>query len=57
MVSRTSNYAKQIFDNITQKKWSTAFTLSKKVKNQDFKNLVTWIYLKEKTNKSTNLLA
>ena len=47
------DYAKQIFDNITQKKWSTAFALSKRVKNKDFRNLVTWIYLKEKTNKSS----
>ena len=47
------DYAKQIFDNITQKKWSTAFALTKRVKNKDFRNLVTWIYLKEKTNKSS----
>ena len=47
------DYAKQIFDSITQKKWNTAFNLTKRVKNKDFRNLVTWIYLKEKTNKSS----
>ena len=46
-------YAKQIFDNITQKKWSTAFAFTKRVKNKDFKNLITWIYLKEKGNKAS----
>ena len=28
------DYAKQIFDNITQKKWSTAFSLTKKLKTK-----------------------
>ncbi len=47
------DYAKLIFDNISQKKWSTVFALLKKVKNNDFKNLVSWIYLKEKSNKAS----
>ncbi len=47
------DYAKLIFDNISQKKWSTVFILLKKVKNNDFKNLVSWIYLKEKSNKAS----
>ena len=46
-------YAKEIFLNIKEKKWTTAFRLSKKVKDKDFRNLVWWIYLKEKNNKAT----
>ena len=36
-----------------EKKWVSAFRITKKVKNKDFKNLVWWIYLKEKSNKAT----
>ncbi len=46
-------YAKEVFLNIKEKKWTTAFRLSKKVKDKDFQNLVWWIYLKEKSNKAT----
>ena len=46
-------YAKEIFTNISEKKWSVVFRLTKKVRNKDFKNLVSWIYLKEKSNKAT----
>jgi len=46
-------YAKEIFSNISQKKWNTAFALTKKVKDKDFKNLISWIYLKERRNKAT----
>ncbi len=46
-------YAKEIFLNIKEKKWATAFRLSKRVKDKDFQDLVWWIYLKEKSNKAT----
>ena len=46
-------YAKEVFANIKEKKWKTALKITKKVKNKDFKNLVQWIYLKEKGNKAT----
>jgi len=46
-------YAKEVFLNIKEKKWVSAFRITKKVKNKDFKNLVWWIYLKEKSNKAT----
>ena len=46
-------YAKEVFLNIQEKKWISAFRKTKKVKNKDFKNLVWWIYLKDKSNKAT----
>ncbi len=46
-------YAKEVFLNINEKKWNTAFRITKKIKDKDFKNLVLWIYLKEKSNKAT----
>ena len=46
-------YAKQIFSNIKEKKWLNVFRTTKKVKDKDFKNLIWWIYLKEKSNKAT----
>ena len=46
-------YAKEVFLNIKEKKWNAAFRITKKVKDRDFKNLVWWIYLKEKSNKAT----
>ncbi len=46
-------YAKEVFLNIKEKKWTTALRLTKKVKDKDFENLVLWIYLKEKNNKAT----
>ncbi len=46
-------YSKEIFLNIKEKKWGTVFRITKKVKDKDFKNLITWIYLKEKSNKAT----
>ena len=46
-------YAKEVFANIKEKKWKTALKITKKVKNKDFKNLVQWIYLKEKGNNAT----
>ncbi len=47
------NYAKEVFLNIKEKKWTTAFRTTKKIKDDDFKNLVWWIYLKERNNKAT----
>ena len=46
-------YAKEVFLNIKEKKWTTAFRLAKKVRDKDFENLIWWIYLKEKSNKAT----
>ncbi len=46
-------YAKEVFLNIKQKKWTIAFRLSKKIKDKDFNDLIWWIYLKEKSNKAT----
>jgi len=46
-------YAKEVFSNISNKKWNTAFALTKKVRDKDFKNLVDWIYLKERRNKAS----
>ena len=42
--------AKEVFSLIKQKKWKAALKNTKRVKNKDFKNLVTWIHLKEKRN-------
>ncbi len=47
------SYAKEVFLNISEKKWTSVFRLTKKVKDKDFKNLISWIYLKEKSNKAT----
>ena len=47
------SYAKEVFLSISEKKWSSAFRTTKKVKDKDFKNLISWIYLKEKSNKAT----
>ncbi len=46
-------YAKEVFLNIKEKKWTAAFRLAKKVRDKDFQSLVWWIYLKEKSNKAT----
>ncbi len=46
-------YAKEVFLNIKEKKWTLAFRTTKKVKDRNFKNLVWWIYLKERSNKAT----
>ena len=46
-------YSKQVFKYIKEKQWNSAFRTTKKVKDKDFKNLVWWIYLKEKSNKAT----
>ena len=47
------DYSKEIFTNISEKKWGTVFRLTKKVKDKDFKDLINWIYLIERNNKAT----
>jgi len=42
--------AKEVFSLIKQKKWKAALKTTKRVRDGDFKNLVTWIHLKEKRN-------
>ena len=42
--------AKEVFSLIKQKKWKAALKTTKRVKDKDFKNLVTWIHLKETRN-------
>ena len=37
--------AKLVFSQIKSGKWTTAFKTSKKVKDKDFKDLVSWLYL------------
>ena len=46
-------YAKEIFQNIAEKKWGSVFRLTKKVSDKDFRDLITWMYLKEKNNKAS----
>ena len=53
LTKKDYEYAKEIFLNINEKKWTNALNLTKKVKDKDFKNLVNWIYLKEKSNKAS----
>ncbi|MBL6857459.1 MAG: lytic transglycosylase domain-containing protein [Pelagibacteraceae bacterium] len=45
--------AKNIFNLIKKGKWITALERTKKVKDKEFKNLVTWLYLKERGNQAT----
>ena len=45
--------AKNIFALIEKKKWNSALEQTKKVKDKEFKNLVTWLYLKERGNLAT----
>jgi len=45
--------AKNIFNLIKKGKWVAAIQQSKKVKDKEFKNLVTWLYLKEPGNQAT----
>ena len=51
--SRDYAIAKEVFALIDEKKWIAATKSSKRVKNEDFKDLVNWIYLKQKGNKAT----
>ena len=45
--------AKNIFNLIKKGKWISAIQQTKKVKDKEFKNLVTWLYLKERGNQAT----
>ena len=45
--------AKNIFNLIKKGKWISAIQQTKKVKDKEFKNLVTWLYLKEPGNQAT----
>ena len=45
--------AKNIFNLINKGKWITAVQQTEKVKDTEFKNLVTWLYLKERGNQAT----
>jgi len=45
--------AKSIFNSIKKKKWETALAQTKKIKDKEFKNLVNWLYLKERGNRAT----
>ena len=45
--------AKNIFNLIKKGKWLTALQQTDKVKDKDFKKLVTWLYLKERGNQAT----
>ena len=45
--------AKNIFDLIKKGKWNNAVEQTKKVKDKEFKNLVTWLYLKQNGNQAT----
>ena len=39
--------AKITFNHISKRKWNSALKASKKVKDREFRNLVTWLYLKQ----------
>ncbi len=45
--------AKEVFGLIEQKKWKSAIKSTKRVKDNEFKNLITWLYLKEKRNEAS----
>ncbi|MDA7606432.1 transglycosylase SLT domain-containing protein [Pelagibacteraceae bacterium] len=45
--------AKDIFDLIKKGKWDNAVQQTKKVKDKEFRNLVTWLYLKQNGNQAT----
>jgi soluble lytic murein transglycosylase len=45
--------AKNIFNLINKGKWITAVQQTKKIKDKEFKNLVTWLHLKQRGNQAT----
>ena len=45
--------AKEIFSLIKKSKWNSALLISEKIKDKDFRNLITWLYLKQTGNKAT----
>jgi soluble lytic murein transglycosylase len=44
--------AKNIFNLIKKGKWNSAVEQTKKVKDKEFRNLVTWLYLKQNGNQA-----
>ena len=45
--------AKEVFSLIKKSKWNSALLISEKIKDKDFRNLITWLYLKQTGNKAT----
>ena len=45
--------AKEVFKFINEKKWNSALKISTKVKDQEFKNLIKWMYLKTSGNSAS----
>ena len=45
--------AKEVLKLIKSKKWNTALKASKRVKDKEFKNLITWMYLKQRGNQAS----
>jgi len=45
--------AKEVFSLIKQKKWKSALKSSKRVKDKEFRNLITWLHLKERRNSAS----
>ena len=45
--------AKDVFNLIKKRKWVSALEQTKKIKDKEFKNLVTWLYLKQNGNLAT----
>jgi len=45
--------AKNIFVLIKKNKWNSALEKTKKIKDKEFKNLITWLYLKQRGNQAT----
>ena len=45
--------AKEVFNLISSSKWVSAVKLSEKVSDKDFRNLIQWMYLKQRGNKAT----
>ena len=45
--------AKSIFNLIKKSKWNSALDQTKKMKDKEFKNLVNWLYLKQRGNQAT----
>ena len=46
-------YAKETIKFIKARKWNSALKSSEKVKNSEFRNLITWMYLKTTGNSAT----
>jgi soluble lytic murein transglycosylase len=47
------SFAKNIFTLIKSGKWDSALNQTKKVKNKEFKDLISWLYLKQNGNRAT----